>query len=275
MRTWFVSGANRGLGLEIARAALEAGDQVVATARRPEQITERLEGFGDRLLPVALDVTDRLMIAQSVEAAKSRFGRIDILVNNAGYGQLGAFELVSEDAIERQFATNVFGVFAVTRAILPIMRAQRSGHVITIASIAGLIGFDGASIYCASKFALEGWSESLSLELAQFGIRTTVVEPGVFRTDFLDQSSVAHGDLEIADYTDYTAKRRAGLDKVNHQQAGNPAKLGSALVALAASANPPVRFGVGSDAYETIVNRASKHREEADLWRDLTRSTDF
>ncbi|MCC7254179.1 oxidoreductase [Hyphomicrobium sp.] len=274
-KTWFITGASRGLGLEIARAALEAGDQVVATARKTEQTKAGLAGFDDRLLVLPLDVTDEGSIAAAVDAAFKRFGRIDVLVNNAGYGQLGAFEQLSVAAIDRQFATNVFGVFAVTRAVLPVMRAQRSGHVLTVSSVGGLIGFDGASIYCATKFALEGWSESLSLELAQFGIRTIVIEPGYFRTDFLDPSSVSYDDIAIADYADYSARRKAGLDEMNHRQAGDPAKLGKAIVSLAASEDPPVRFAVGSDAYGIVSNRAETNRTEADKWRGLSVSTDI
>lgn len=275
MKTWFITGASRGLGLEIARAALEAGDQVVATGRKPEQVEAGLAGSGERLLALKLDVTDQGSIEASVDAASARFGSIDVLVNNAGYGQLGAFEQLSVAAIERQFATNVFGVFAVTRAVLPVMRAQRSGHILTLSSIGGLVGFDGASIYCATKFALEGWSESLSLELAQFGIKTTVIEPGFFRTDFLDASSVSYDDIAIPDYADYSAKRKAGLDEINHRQAGDPVKLGKAMVSLVASQDPPVRFAVGSDAYGVVTNRAATNRAEADTWRDLSVSTDI
>ncbi len=230
MKTWFITGANRGLGLEIVRAALEAGDQVVATARKPEQVEAGLAYDGDRLLALPLDITDQASIEAAVDAACKRFGRIDVLVNNAGYGQLGVFEQVSVAAIERQFSTNVFGTFAVTRAVLPVMRAQRSGHILTVSSIGGLTGAEGGSIYCATKFALEGWSESLSLELAQFGINTTLIEPGFFRTDFLDNSSAFYGDIAISDYAEYAAKQKSGLDDLNQKQAGDPAKLGKAIV---------------------------------------------
>lgn len=275
MKTWFITGANRGLGLEIARAALESGEQVIATARRPEQIGAALGGFGDRLVALPLDVTDERAISASVEAAIARFARIDVLVNNAGYGQLGPFELVSPQAIERQFATNLLGVFALTRAVLPVMRAQRSGHIVNTSSIAGLTGFDGSSLYCATKFALEGWSESLGLELAPFGIKTTLVEPGRFRTDFLDSSSVSHGDLEIVDYADYAAKRKPKLDAGNHAQAGDPVKLGRAIVTLAHSARPPVRFAAGAEAWGVVTERVKRVMVEAEAWRDLTLSTDI
>ncbi|WP_246793393.1 SDR family NAD(P)-dependent oxidoreductase [Burkholderia perseverans] len=275
MATWLITGANRGLGMEIARAALEAGDRVLATARNPAPIAAALDGFGERLATTRLDVTDAASIAAAVELARQRFGGIDVLVNNAGYGQLGPFELISPAAIERQFATNVFGAFEVTRAVLPVMRAQRSGHVVTLSSIAGLIGIEGVSIYCATKFALEGWSESLGQEVARFGIRTTLIEPGRFRTDFLDASSVSHGDLAIGDYDAFAAENRAELDAGNHQQAGDPVKLGRAVVTLVRAPEPPVRYGAGSEAYGVMVARAERLRAEAEAWRELSLSNDL
>jgi len=276
MKTWFITGANRGIGLGIARAVLEAGDQVVATARKPEQVEAGLADVGGgRLLALRLDVTDQASIQAAVDAASERFGRIDVLVNNAGYGQLGVFEQQSATAIERQFDTNFFGTLAVTRAVLPIMRAQRSGHVFTVSSIGGLIGAEGGSIYSATKFALEGWSEGISFELKPFGIKTTLIEPGFFRTDFLDASSVSYGDIDIADYADYAVSFKAHLDAMNHRQAGDPNKLGKVLVTLAASNEPPVRFAAGSDAYDVITGRATKDRAVADQWRELSASTDI
>jgi NAD(P)-dependent dehydrogenase (short-subunit alcohol dehydrogenase family) len=276
MKTWFITGASRGLGLGIARAALEADDQVVATARNPEQVEAGLAGRDDgRLLALRLDVTDPASIQSAVDATFERFGRIDVLVNNAGYGQLGVFEQQSVAAINRQFATNFFGTLEVTRAVLPLMRAQRSGHIFTVSSVGGLIGAEGGSIYSATKFALEGWSEGINFELKQFGVRTTLIEPGFFRTDFLDASSVSYGDIAILDYTEYSAKFRAQLDAINHTQAGDPKKLGKVIVSLAASDDPPVRFAAGSDAYGILADRAARDRAEADKWRDLSISTDI
>lgn len=276
MKTWLITGASRGIGLGIARAALEAGDQVVATAREPEQVEAGLAGLGgDRLLASRLDITDAASIRSAVDAATGRFGRIDVLVNNAGYGQLGVFEQQSAAAIERQFATNFFGTIEVTRAVLSIMRVQRSGHIFTVSSVGGLVGAEGGSIYSATKFALEGWSEGISFELKPFGIRTTLIEPGFFRTDFLDASSVSYGDIDIPDYADYSARFKAMLDGINHNQAGDPNKLGKALVALAASDDPPVRFAAGSDAYGVITNRATSDRILADKWHELSVSTDI
>jgi NAD(P)-dependent dehydrogenase (short-subunit alcohol dehydrogenase family) len=275
MRTWFITGANRGLGLEMVRAALEAGDQVVATARKPDHMETTFNQPDGRLLALPLDVTSDASVKTAVDAAVSRFDRIDVLVNNAGYGQLGAFEELSPQAVQRQFATNVFGVFAVTRTVLPFMRARRSGHILTVSSTAGLIGYGGASVYSATKFALEGWSESLKAELHQFGIRTTLIEPGQFRTDFLDASSVAHGDIAITDYHEYREQRKTGLTKANHMQAGDPVKLGRAVVSLIGSPNPPVRFAAGSEAFGVITNRANMLSEQAEAWRQLSLSLDI
>jgi NAD(P)-dependent dehydrogenase (short-subunit alcohol dehydrogenase family) len=275
MKTWLITGASRGLGLETARAALAAGDQVVATGRNPRTIESALGAGRDRLLSVALDVTDPGSVAAAVEDAKAHFGRIDILVNNAGYGQLGAFEEISQDAIEQQFETNVFGVFRVTRAVLPVMRAQRSGHIMTISSMVGIVGVKGGSIYCASKFAVAGWSEALNVELARFGIRATVVHPGYFRTDFLDRSSVRHADLSIDDYrpsTGGTAKRANSHDR---RQLGDPAAFGRTMVELANASEPPVRFAAGTDAVKVMHEKGTALQESAATWHALSVSTDF
>ncbi|HEY0297288.1 MAG TPA: SDR family oxidoreductase [Bordetella sp.] len=274
-RTWFITGASRGLGLETARAALIAGDQVVATARQVGHIRQELAGHGDRLLAAALDVTDYASVQAAVQAAMRQFGRIDVLVNNAGYGQFGAFEELSVRAINRQFETNVFGTFRVTRAILPIMRAQRAGHIMTISSIAGISGWDGSSIYCASKFALAGWSESLSLELARFNIQATSVHPGFFRTDFLDQSSARYGDIEMDDYRESSAQLNRRRAERNHKQEGNPERFGVAMVQLSRLKKPPVRFGAGTDSVEAMLGRAESLLTATLEWRALSEATDF
>ena len=273
MKTWFVTGANRGLGAEIARAALKAGDNVVATARQTAGVEQALTGHAGQLFVVPLDITDVSQVAAAVTAAKTRFGRIDVLVNNAGFAQLGAFEEIPAKDIEDQFATNVFGTFHVTRAVLPIMREQRSGHVITISSLVGLMGFDGSSIYCSTKFAIEGWSESLALELANFDIKVTLIEPGMFRTDFLDESSARYGSLEIDDYAAASAVRKAGLAAFNRNQPGDPVKLGSALVKLVASDDPPVRFAAGPDALEVMQKKAETLLSQSERWCELSSST--
>nr|WP_295742710.1 SDR family NAD(P)-dependent oxidoreductase [uncultured Acidocella sp.] len=275
MKTWFITGANRGLGLKITRAALARGDKVVATARNPASIGEQLRAFGDQLVTAALDVTDIATIHTAVDIALDRFGRIDVLVNNAGYGQLGAFEEIKPDTIARQFGTNVFGVFDVTRAILPAMRAQRSGYIITISSIAGITGFEGSSIYCSTKHAISGWSEGLAKEVAPFGIRMTCVYPGRFRTDFLDPSSVRYGEIAIDDYADVSAKRRAALDADNHLQLGDPETFAEVMLTLADADNAPLQFAAGSDAFHTFKGKAAALTETAERWKTLTLSTDF
>jgi NAD(P)-dependent dehydrogenase (short-subunit alcohol dehydrogenase family) len=276
MKTWLVTGANRGLGLAIAKAALEAGDSVAITARNPMGVPQALhDAHGPRLRCAALDVTDKASVGSAVQEVMSAFGRIDVLVNNAGYGQFGVFEQVSVQAVEQQFATNVFGVFAVTRAVLPHMRAQGGGRIFTVSSIAGLAGFKGASIYCASKFALEGWSEALAQEVSAFGIHAMLVEPGFFRTDFLDASSVRGPDSRVADYDEYTERRADEFAGMNHRQLGDPERLGRALVELAAAVSPPMRFCAGSDAYAVIRSRGERQRAEAEAWRALSASTDF
>jgi NAD(P)-dependent dehydrogenase (short-subunit alcohol dehydrogenase family) len=275
MTTWFITGANRGLGLEIATTALAAGDTVVATARRPEQAPEALTAYGDRVLVLPLDLTDPASIEAAVAGAVERFGRIDVLVNNAGYGELGAFEEISPAQIERQFRTNVFGVFDVTRAVLPTMRAQRSGHVLTISSLAGIVGIAGSSVYCSTKFAVAGWSESLSEELADFGIRVTVVHPGMFRTDFLDPSSVSHGEVELADYDAFRRDRRAYLTGANHAQLGDPDRFGPAILELVRAEEPPARWPAGSDAVAEFARRAEQLSTADSPWLDLALSTDL
>ena len=274
-KIWLITGANRGLGLAIARAALDAGDSVVATARNPRAVTDALGAASPALLPVALDVTSAEAADAAVSAALAQFGRVDVLVNNAGYGQLGAFEEVGMDAMRRQFETNVFGLMTVTQAVLPILRRQRSGHIFNLSSIGGFRGGDRASAYAASKFAVEGFSESLGAELAAFGIRVTVVEPGFFRTDFLEDTSVQYGHIEIADYTEASAATKAFYDDRNGKQAGDPAKLGAALVRLASDPKPPVRFPVGSDAVEVVEGKLASVQTEVDRWRELSLSTDF
>ncbi|MGN6093131.1 MAG: oxidoreductase [Luteibacter jiangsuensis] len=275
MKTWFVTGASRGLGFEICRAALDAGHRVVATARDAGKIADALAIPDGRLLTLALDVTDSASIDAAVAAARKRFGRIDVLVNNAGYGQLGAFEEVSRGSIAQQFATNVFGVFDVSRAVLPLMRAQRAGYVITISSVAGMTGFEGASIYCATKHAVSGWSDSLAQEVAPFGIKVTCVYPGRFRTDFLDASSVRHGEIAVDDYAALSEQRRAMLDAGNHRQSGDPVRFAQAILELASMQDPPQWLASGSDAYALFTERAKALRDNAEDWKALATSTDF
>jgi NAD(P)-dependent dehydrogenase (short-subunit alcohol dehydrogenase family) len=273
-KTWFVTGAARGLGAGITRAALDAGDRVVVAGRNRDALIKAFGPDSDTVLSVALDVTDAAAIAAAVEAAMARFGRIDVLVNNAGYGHLGLFEETTAQDARTQFDTNVFGLFDMTRAVLPVMRAQRSGHVFNVSSVGGMVGGASGSIYCASKFAIEGFSESISQEVSPFGIHVTIVEPGFFRTDFLDATSVVYAANPIADYAQASAALRAFYEARSHNQAGDPAKLGQALVTLANAENPPVRWAAGTDAIGMIEGKISGLTTELNAWRDLSQSTD-
>ncbi|MEN5364663.1 oxidoreductase [Brevundimonas intermedia] len=273
-KTWFVTGAARGLGAGIARAALDAGDRVVVAGRNRDALIKAFGPDSDTVLSVALDVTDAAAIAAAVEAAMARFGRIDVLVNNAGYGHLGIFEETTAQDARSQFDTNVFGLFEMTRAVLPVMRAQRSGHVFNVSSVGGMVGGASGGIYCASKFAIEGFSESIAQEVGPFGVHVTIVEPGFFRTDFLDATSVVYAANPIADYAEASAALRGFYEARSHNQAGDPAKLGQALVSLSNAENPPVRWAAGTDAIGMIEGKIAGLTTELEAWRDLSVSTD-
>ena len=273
-KTWFITGASRGLGAEIACAALRSGDRVVAAGRKRAKLRESLGPDRDQLLSVELDVTDALQAQAAVAAAVSRFGSIDVLVNNAGYGHLGFFEENTIQDVQAQFDTNLFGVFNVTWAALPSMRSARQGHIFNIASVAGILGFELGSLYCASKFALEGFSEALAKEIAPFGLFVTTVEPGPFRTDFLTKESLRFGGKVVADYDDRRAQRRASFEQRNGQQPGDPRKLAEAIVRLASEAVPPTRFIAGSFAVDAADAKLEDMLAELDRWRNLSVSTD-
>jgi len=273
-KVWFITGAGRGIGAHIVQSALAAGDRVVATGRSLAQLRDAFGGIDSaRIALVAFDVADATQAGGAVQAALAAFGRIDVVVNNAAYGQLGRFEEVSSEDTERQFAVNVHGVMHVLRAALPVLRSQRSGHIINIASIAGVTGFDGASIYCASKYAIEGLSASLALEVARFGIRVTVVEPGFFRTGFLEPASVRYGESAIADYADQPTVEDA-YRPYNGAQLGDPAKLGRAIVSLAAMAAPPLQFLAGSDALAMAQAAVEARVQSMAAMAALSASTD-
>ena len=273
-KTWFITGSTRGFGVEIAKAALAAGARVVATGRRREAVTAALGPDSDTLLSVALDVTDAAQADLAVEAGLARFGAIDVLVNNAGYGHMGIFEENTLADVQAQFATNVFGVMAVTWAVLPAMRKARQGHIFNLSSIAGVRGGEGGSIYSASKFAVEGFSESLAKEVAPFGISVTIVEPGFFRTDFLSEESVKFGGGQIADYAVLSKRLRSFYAQRNGQQAGDPRRFAEVMVRLAGEATPPLRFAAGSDAVGIVETKLDGVRAELAAWRDLSVSTD-
>lgn len=272
-RVWMITGSAGGLGAGIARAALVNGDQVVATDLDLARLDQTYSS--DQVMTAALDIRDEQQAQTVVTAAVARFGRIDVLVNNAGYGQFGPFEEVEPEAIERQFATNVFGTFNVTRAVLPVMRRQRSGHLMMMSSNGGFKGVRGASMYSASKFAIEGFSEALAEEVAEFGIRLTLLEPGAFRTDFLDSRMLKLGTRALEDYAEFRARTLAVFEARNHRQIGDPYRLGLAVVQLAALAAPPLRFVAGSDALSVVEAKLDQVRADLERWRSLSTSTDF
>ncbi len=272
-RVWFITGASRGLGALIAEAALADGNAVVATGRNAAAVAERL-GSSPALLPLALDVTDEAQAQAAVAAALATFGRIDVLVNNAGFGLLGAVEEASEAEVRRLYETNVFGLLKVTRAVLPAMRARGAGHVINFSSIGGYRSAAGFGVYCSTKFAVEGLTEALHAELAPLGIHATVVEPGYFRTDFLDANSLAVS-AEMPDYAATAGQVRRAAAGLNHQQPGDPLKLASAMLVLANAAQPPVRLPLGSDTLAAIAAKHAEVARETEAWRVLAASTDF
>jgi NAD(P)-dependent dehydrogenase (short-subunit alcohol dehydrogenase family) len=268
---WLVTGAGRGMGVDIARAALAAGHAVVATGRDAERVSAAL-GKHDDLLAVALDVTDPASASAAVRAALDRFGRIDTLVNNAGNFYAGFFEEITPEDFRAQMETNFFGPLNVTRAVLPVMRAQRSGLVVTVSSTAGLIGQEFCTAYAASKFALEGWSESLTPEVAPLGIRTMLVEPGFFRTELLTQDSTRYAEPSIADYAERTKQTVTAWTGMNGLQGGDPAKLARALVQLAGSNEPPLRWAAGADAVGVFEQKAHQLLAQADAYLELSSS---
>ncbi|PYC16016.1 short-chain dehydrogenase/reductase [Pseudomonas jessenii] len=274
MRTWFITGASRGFGTLIAERALRAGDAVIATARNPQDITERL-GAQPNLLAVRLDVTREEEAHQAVAEGIKRFGRIDVLINNAGFGVLGAVEETSASETERLFATNVFGLLNVTRAVLPHMRAQRSGRVINISSIGGYQAYMGWGVYGSTKFAVEGITEAMHQELAPLGIQATVVEPGFFRTDFLDEQSLIKTQLELPDYDETVGKMRVFAEAANHAQPGDPQKFAEAMLTLVNAPNPPQRLALGSDTVARIEAKNRLVAQELAEWNELALSTDF
>jgi NAD(P)-dependent dehydrogenase (short-subunit alcohol dehydrogenase family) len=265
----FVTGAGRGLGTDIAREALTAGHQVVATGRRPEDVERALGGPQENLLVTKLDVT-RLEDAQAAaQAAVDRFGRIDVLINNAGNFFAGYFEEISPEHVRQQIETNLFGPMNVTRAILPVMRRQRAGHVITLSSIAGLIGQEFTIAYATSKFGVEGWMESLRYDVAPYNIHTTVVEPGFFRTELLVDASTTWPEPSIDDYAERTASTIEAWKSINGQQPGDPTKLAQALLNITDQDEPPVRFVAGADAIEGAEAKAKELLAQAEASRAL------
>jgi NAD(P)-dependent dehydrogenase (short-subunit alcohol dehydrogenase family) len=273
-KTWFITGAGRGLGVEIAKAAIKAGDRVAATGRSRKAIADVLGPDNEQLMSVKLDVANAYQARRATDAAVAKFGAIDVLVNNAGYGQVGFFEELTAEDAQAQFATNLNGVLNVTWAVLPVMRRARKGRIFNLSSLGGIVGAQLYSLYCASKFAIEGFSESLAKEIAPFGLYVTIIEPGPFRTDFLKPESLRFGQTRISDYDDRRAQLRAGLAARNGQQPGDPSKLADAILRLANVAEPPLRFLAGAIAVSAAEQKLSGMRTEFEEWRQLSTSTD-
>jgi NAD(P)-dependent dehydrogenase (short-subunit alcohol dehydrogenase family) len=270
-KVWLITGAGRGMGVEFAKAALGAGYNVVATGRNPDAVAKAV-GQTDNLLVVKLDVTSTHDAEAAVRAGGDRFGGIDVLVNNAASFEAGFFEELTPEQIERQLAVSLLGPMNVTRAVLPTMRRQRSGHVVTISSLAGLAGGAYTAAYAASKFAVEGWMESLAPEVEPFGIHTTVVNPGFFRTELLTEESTSYAPAAIKDYAERNAAMREFFESMNGKQPGDPAKLAQALLTIADEEQPPFRFIAGADALAQAEEKLAERRQQIDAYRDLSSS---
>lgn len=273
MAVWFITGASRGIGAGMARVILEAGHSVVATARNADDVGKAL-GRSDTLLALSVDVTEPAQVHAAVEETRERFGRIDVLVNNAGYGVFGYFETISHEQVARQFETNVFGTMHVTRAILPVMRAQRAGHIFAISSGAGFVAVPVASIYAASKFAVEGWMEGMAAEVEPFGIKAMLIEPGFFKSDFFTPKSLARGDIAIADYVEAAPRIKSRFKVGTNPAGGDPARLGRLLMSLTTMDDTPLRLPVCSDSLEAAYLKADWFRSDAEKYAALSRSVD-
>jgi NAD(P)-dependent dehydrogenase (short-subunit alcohol dehydrogenase family) len=273
-KTWFITGAGRGMGVEFAKAALAAGHNVVATGRDPDAVANAV-GDSDDLLVVKLDVTSTQDAEAAVKAAVDRFGGIDVLVNNAASFEAGFFEELTPEQIERQLTVSLIGPMNVTRAVLPIMRKQRSGHVVTISSLAGLAGGEYTSAYVASKFGVDGWMESLAPEVEPFGIHTTVVNPGFFRTELLTKESTNYAPASIEDYAERNAAQREFWASMDGKQGGDPAKLAQALLTIADQEQPPFRFIAGADAIAQAEAKLAERQQQIDAYRELSSSLTF
>jgi NAD(P)-dependent dehydrogenase (short-subunit alcohol dehydrogenase family) len=273
-KVWFITGAGRGLGVDIVQAALSAGHSVVATGRDLGQLEKALGQKAD-LLPVELDITSPADAKAAVKKAVERFGRIDVLVNNAGNFYAGFFEDLTQDEVEKQVATNLFGPMNVTRAVLPVFRQQRSGLIMTLSSSAGLTGIEFGSAYAASKFGIEGWMRSLRVEVAPFGIKTTIVNPGFFRTDLLSKQSMFFASEPTDDYKEQREQMQSGWSAMAGTQGGDPKKLAGALIKIAAESEPPQRFVAGADAVATAKQVAAELLSESEAYLELSSSLGF
>ncbi|MDF7648669.1 oxidoreductase [Erwiniaceae bacterium L1_54_3] len=270
---WFISGCSTGFGRELAQQTIARGFKTVVTARDPAKVQDLVSGH-DNALAVALDVTDQGSIDQAVKTALEAFGTVDVLVNNAGYGYQSSVEEGDEKEIRAQFDANVFGLFALTRAVLPAMRKQRRGHVINITSVAGFIGFASSGYYSASKHAVEGWSDSLALEAAPLGIHVTCVEPGPFRTDWAGRS-LHQTPSTLPEYADTAAARMKATSEYSGTQAGDPARAATAMIAITEHDNPPRHLVMGAWGYDAVTNKLKERLAQIEAWKQTSIDTDF
>lgn len=272
-KVWFITGSSSGFGRALAEVVLNEGEIVVLTARNTETIKDLEAKFSERALAVKLDVTRPDEVEKAVEEAIAKFGRIDVLVNNAGFGIIGAVEEVSDAEARHLFDTNVFGVLNVTRAVLPHMRQQQSGHILNISSMGGFVGVLGSGIYCASKFAVEGISEAMATEVAPLGIKVTIIEPGQFRTDFAGRSINMASPIEA--YAETVGKRRQAVAEVDGKQPGDPVLAAKAMIEVVKSSTPPLRLALGADAVKVIRTKLDSVTQELKKWEDISVSTAF
>lgn len=275
MTVWFITGASRGFGLEITREALSRGDSVVASARNPRAVLDAIPDAADRLLAVAMDVGDPAQITAAVEAAIARFGHVDVLVNNAGRGLVGSVEETSDEEIRAIFDVNVFGLLAITRAVLPHMRSRGTGLVVNLSSVGGFVAWPGWGAYAATKFAVEALSEAMTHELAPLGIRSVAIEPGPFRTNFLDGSSLGFTRHFIEDYASTAGAARTWATDSNYGQQGDPVKAAKIIVDLADREDLPERIQLGANAFEDVAAKLARTARDQETWRTVSLSADF
>ncbi len=271
---WFITGCSTGFGRELAELVVARGWKAVVTARDKSRVADLVKGHEADVLAVSLDVTDASQIEAATKAATDKFGRIDVLVNNAGYGYQAAIEEGEDNEIRAQFDANVFGLFAMTRAVLPVMRAQRSGHIINITSVAGFIGFAGSAYYSASKHAVEGWSDALAKEVEPLGMHVTCVEPGPFRTDWAGRS-LKQTPNKIKDYAETAGARLKGTSDGSGKQAGDPRRAGELMIEITQAKNPPHQLVLGAWGVGAVDKRLTSMRQEFDAWRDRGAATDY
>jgi len=275
-KVWFVTGASKGLGLALVQKLLAEGFAVAATSRSIDELKTAVGNTGEQFLPLSVSLTDEQSVEKAIADTLATFGRIDVVVNNAGYGLAGSLEELSDVESRGNFDVNVFGTLNVIRAVMPHLRAQRSGHILNISSIAGVTGgFPGFGIYCATKFAVSGLSESLAAEAADFGVKVTVVEPGYFRTDFLTAGSFVTPKNSIADYQKVRDSEALHQQQINGQQPGDPAKAADAMIRITGEANPPLHLVLGEDAFGLAQTKLAAFSEELENWKSVSVSTNF